>query len=114
MKNNENSDNEFYVPFHLKSYWEQYYKNAATGENSEWYFDMTKFQSANFNFENFDRQAEIIILGVGNSKIVDYLISKKFLHVTMVDFSQYLIEQLKKKYEVLPECEEWDCIKNIF
>jgi hypothetical protein len=108
MKIND-AEIEFYLPFHKKAYWEEYYKNCNLNIFSEWYFDLHSYNSNIFDINKWDTNAEIIIIGVGNSKIIDYLISKKFVHVTLVDFSSTLIDNLKNKYENLEECKEWDC-----
>jgi hypothetical protein len=97
-----------YKPFHLRTFWEDYYK-LNIDYPTDWYFDLENFKLKDFDISTWDRNSEIIILGVGNTKLIDYLIVNKFAHVTLVDFSSYLINHLKKKYETLKECAEWDC-----
>lgn len=97
-----------YYPFYSLSYWEDFYSKGVI--SYDWYFNLENFNSAKFNIDSWDREAEILILGVGSSTITDYLISKQFLHVTLVDFSPKLISFLKQKYEHMKECEEWTCI----
>jgi hypothetical protein len=110
MKNNEGQEMEFNMPFHSKAYWEDYYINYNNlNQLDDWYFDIHFYQSNMFNINKWDKHSEIIILGTGNSKIVDYLLSKKFPHVSLIDFSPYLIDWLKNRYENREDCQEWDC-----
>lgn len=95
------------IPFHLQEYWEDFYKNGAL--TYDWYVNLENIQTDYFNIDQWDREAEILIIGVGSSSIIDCLIEKKFLHVTLVDYSEQLISKLKQKYESFEECEEWDC-----
>jgi hypothetical protein len=99
---------ETYKPFHLSTFWDEYYK-LNIDSTTEWYFDLENFKLKDFDISTWDRNLEIIILGIGNSKIIDYLIANKFIHVTLVDFSSFLINHIKKKYESIKECAEWDC-----
>jgi len=98
-----------YLPFHLSSYWDNFFRNQNLNISFDWYFNLEFYKSNTFNILNWDRNSEIIILGVGNSNIIEYLIKNKFIHVTVVDFSSTLISFLKIKYENLKECAEWDC-----
>ena len=106
------SRNEFptYLPFHMKSFWEKYYKQINMNNLNDWYFELNNLKSKRFDIKSFDQNSEIFIIGVGNSKILDYFLEKKFAHLSVIDFSNSLIEWIKKKYETKPECEEWDCI----
>jgi hypothetical protein len=110
----DNGETDLYVPFHLASYWEEFYKNCDLNNFSEWYFELVEYTSKSFNILNWDKQVEIIILGVGNSNFINYLVENKFEHVTLVDYSSTLINFLKNKYENLEECKEWDCMKFSF
>ena len=112
MKNgNEIQESEFNTPFYSKSYWEDYYSSNTENLNQldEWYIELTSYQSKAFNINKWNKNSEIILLGAGNSKTNEYLISSKFLHVTLIDFSQSLINWLKRSYEHLEQCKEWDC-----
>ncbi len=107
--NSENVETNINIPFHLNAYWEEFYISSDLITFSEWYFDLHTYSSNKFNIKNWDKDSEIIILGVGNTYFIDFLVQNKFLHVTLVDFSSTLIEYLKNKYENLEECQEWDC-----
>lgn len=99
-----------YIPFHMKSFWEIYYKNLSDIKLNDWYFELQNYQSKIFDFNSIDKDGEVLILGVGNSKLVEYLIEKKFTHVCMIDFSENLNKWMQSKYGSRTECEEWDCM----
>lgn len=96
-----------YVPFYTLNYWEEFYSKGVI--TYDWYFNLENIQKDYFNIDSWDRTAEILILGAGSSALTDYLISKQFLNVTLVDFSPKLVAFLRQKYEHLKECEEWTC-----
>jgi hypothetical protein len=98
-----------YLPFHTPKFWNDYYLNDDLNIMTDWYFNLVNYKSNLFDVSKWDRNSEIIILGVGNSNFIDFLINEKFKHVTLVDFSEVLINHLKNKYENLPACGEWDC-----
>lgn len=98
-----------YLPFHLKSFWEKYYKKINLDEYDDWYFELHKHRSKLFNINSFELETEILLLGVGNSKMADTFLQKNFTHISMVDFSEKLIDWIKSKYEKNELCEEWDC-----
>jgi len=99
---------ELNVPFHTEKYWEKFYKENPN-TNYDWYYELNILKSIYFDLANLNPQLEILILGIGNSSIIDYFIKNKFKYVTCVDFSTYLIKQLKEKYQNKEECVEYDC-----
>lgn len=101
------SSNAYYFPFHLKNYWEKQHESITTPE--EWYIDLTTYYNKKFNINLWNKEQEILILGVGYSKLIDHLIAKNFKHVTLVDFSENLMNFLTNKYSNLESCAEWDC-----
>jgi hypothetical protein len=109
-QNRNNKENPTYIPFHMKVFWEKYYKKIHLDNYNDWYFELHKQRSKLFNINSFDLDAEILLLGVGNTKMVDYFLEKNFTHISMVDFSDTLIEWIKSKYEANEKCEEWDCM----
>ena len=59
--------------FNTTNYWDEYYlKNNSM--QFEWYFDVTNYHSSYFDVNNWDKESEILIIGVGQSKIIDFLI----------------------------------------
>lgn len=111
---NEISETDLYLPFHLNSYWEEFYRNTDLNNFFEWYFELADYSSKSFDILNWDKQIEIIIIGVGNSNFINFLVENKFEHVTLVDYSSTLINFLKNKYENLEQCKEWDCMELYF
>lgn len=108
MTSNNINSIELNVPFHTEKYWDEFYKDN-TNTNYDWYFELNILKSSYFDLINLNPESEILILGVGNSLIIDYFIKNKFKYVTCVDFSSHLIKQLKEKYENKEECLEYDC-----
>lgn len=106
--NNINSNVELNVPFHTEKYWDEFYKENPN-TNYDWYFELNLIKSNHFDLTNLNPELEILILGIGNSSIIDFFIKNKFKYVTCVDFSSYLTKQLKEKYENKDECLEYDC-----
>jgi hypothetical protein len=100
---------DFNIPFYSREYWENYYKENGFEGYDDWYFDMQNIKFKRFNFNTLDKSNEIMIIGVGNSSLIDFLIDKSFQYVTLVDFSKTLIEHLRAKYENVKLCEDWDC-----
>ena len=76
------------------------------------HFDINIIKSNYFDMKNMKIDSEVLLLGVGSSNIIDSFIKNKFQYTTSVNFSAYLIQNLKEKYEGNKECEEYDC--NIF
>lgn len=89
-----------YLPFHQKEFWEDFYtKKCTKGETINWYFDITKLDIPEFSLKNLSQQDEILIIGPGTSSIVDYLFENGFEGVTLVDFSEAVMNNIKLKYK---------------
>jgi len=112
ISNNTNTI-ELNVPYHSEKYWEEFYKDNNS-LNYDWYFELNFLKSNYFDLNKINGESEILILGIGNSSIIEYFIKNKFKYVTCVDFSSYLIKNLKEKYENREECLEYDCINLSF
>jgi len=108
MTSNNMTNIELNVPFHTEKYWDEFYKENPN-TNYDWYFELNMLKSSYFDLTNLNPESEILIPGIGNSSIIEYFINNKFKYVTCVDFSSYLIKQLKEKYENKEECLEYDC-----
>jgi len=111
--NNENSSGnlnniELNISFSTEKYWDQFYKENSIS-NYDWYFDTNVIKSNFFDIKNMKIDSEILLLGVGSSNIIDFFIKNKFKYITSVDFSSYLIKNLKEKYDANKDCEEYDC-----
>lgn len=79
-------------------YWDDRYKNNETG------WDMQQvsppLKSYIDSLENKD--LEILIPGCGNAYEAEYLLSKGFKNVTLIDFSSVVTQKLKEKYKNEP------------
>jgi hypothetical protein len=109
MNNLSENTPSYYLPFHSKSYWEGFYQQNNLNQSLEWYLDLQKYKSENFDLKKLNPQAELLVLGVGNAKLINYFIESKFSHVTLVDFSVILVQWLRSNYASKEECAEWDC-----
>ena len=94
-----------YLPFHTKTFWENFYKNQIQDNNNNinWYFDLTKLQSNDFSISNLTKDDEILLIGPGLSSTLDYLDNNGFVNITIFDFSEELIKILNEKYN-----KEWE------
>lgn len=99
---------ELNMPFHSEKYWEEFYRENINNIY-DWYFELNILKSNYFNFNNLNVDSEILVLGVGNSSVIEYFIKNKFKYITFVDFSALLIKNLREKYESRDECAEYDC-----
>lgn len=97
-----------YLPFHQKSFWEDFYKTKVN-ETLNWYFDITKLDIPEFSVKSLSKDDEILILGPGTSSILDYLNDNDYENVTIVDFSEELINNLKNKFKNRSESWEFTC-----
>ena len=100
------NDNTLNNKFDL-NYWNEFYLSNGYENLPEWYYDFQKINNDEIDKWNVD--SEILIVGVGTSSILEYLASKKFPFVTVLDYSESVIELLKRKYEL--EFDDWDCIQ---
>ena len=96
-----------YLPFHSKTFWDNFYKNQIQDNNNiNWYFDLTKLQTNDFSLKNFKKDDEILLIGPGLSSTLDYLDNNNFLNVTIFDFSEELTRILSEKYN--KDNKEWE------
>jgi hypothetical protein len=88
------------------NYWNEFYLSNGYENLPEWYYDFQKINYDEINKWNIN--SEILIIGAGTSSLLEYLSSKKFPYITVLDYSEPVIKFLKRKYEI--EFQEWDCI----
>lgn len=88
----ETTNNESSV---APSYWDERYKNNETG----WDMNQVSPPLKGYidNLEN--KNARILIPGCGNAYEAEYLLSKGFGNVTLIDFSKVVTARLKEKYK---------------
>lgn len=92
-----NSNAVTYLPFHLSKFWNDFYTSKGI-ETFNWYFDLTKLEIPEFNYKQWSKESELLLIGSGTSSFLDYLNSKDIETVTLIDFSTVLVEKLKDKY----------------
>ena len=86
--------------FNTKSHWEDIYKNKMPNEVS--WTEQRPQTSIDF-FESFklSKQSSIIDIGGGESRFVDYLLSKGYENITVLDISKNAIDKAKEMTENL-------------
>ena len=90
-----------YLPFHLNSFWDSFYKNHSKQQDSSninWFFDLTTFSTPEFSLKNLSKEDEILLVGPGLSSTLDYLDSNDYNNISIFDFSEELIKILQNKY----------------
>ena len=92
--------------FNAKSHWEDIYKKKMPNEVS-WTQEIPQ-TSIDF-IKSFDlpKNAEIIDVGGGESKFIDYLLSKGYENITVLDISKNAIEKAKKRIGVNSDKVKW-------
>lgn len=94
---------EYHNKFYAVGFWDEFYKDKEE-QSVDWYFDLTKLKMDEFSFSMFPIDSAILLLGPGISSTLPYLDNKGYSSVDVLDFSNTLIEILKKKYS---KNEEW-------
>ena len=92
--------------FNTKSHWEDIYKNKMPNEVS--WTEQRPQTSIDF-FESFklSKQSSIIDIGGGESRFVDYLLSKGYENITVLDISKNAIDKAKRRIGVSSEKVKW-------
>ena len=92
--------------FNAKSHWEDIYKRKMPNEVS-WTQEIPQ-TSIDF-IESFDlpTTSEIIDVGGGESKFIDYLLSKGYENITVLDISKNAIEKAKTRIGVNSDKVKW-------
>jgi len=82
-----------------KKYWESRYKNKETG----WDIGHISLPLKEYIDQIVDKNLKILIPGVGHGYEFDYLISKDFKNVNVIDIARQPIENLKVKHSTLAD-----------
>ena len=89
-----------------KSHWEEIYKKKMPNEVS--WTQETPQTSIDFLVSfNLPKKAAIIDVGAGESKFVDYLLSKGYENITVLDISKNAIDKAKRRIGVSSEKVKW-------
>ena len=90
-----------------KSHWEEIYKKKMPNEVS--WTQETPQTSIDFLVSfNLPKKAAIIDVGAGESKFVDYLLSKGYENITVLDISKNAVDKAKRRIERTFKNEESD------
>ena len=79
-----------------KSHWEDIYKKKMPNEVS-WTQEIPQTSIDFLESFNLSKDSAIIDVGGGESKFVDYLLSKGYNNITVLDISKNAIEKAKKR-----------------
>ena len=79
-----------------KKYWDAVYK-AKDPNQVSWTQEFPKTSLDFIHSFNLSRNAKIIDIGGGDSKLVDYLLSEGFENITVLDISSEALEKAKKR-----------------
>ena len=82
--------------FNTKSHWEGIYKKKMPNEVS-WTQEIPQTSIDFLESFNLSKESAIIDVGGGESKFVDYLLSKGYNNITVLDISKNAIEKAKKR-----------------
>ena len=89
-----------------KSHWEKIYKQKMPNEVS--WTEETPQTSIDFLVSfNLPKKSAIIDVGAGESKFVDYLLSKGYENITVLDISKNAIDKARKRIGVNSEKVKW-------
>src|SRR5688500_3986207 len=76
------------------NYWNERYMAGQTG----WDLGKVSPPMQAYIDQLIQKDISILIPGCGNSYEADYLLSKGFTHITLLDISPVLVEELRTKY----------------
>ena len=94
------------MDINTKSHWEEIYKKKKPNEVS--WTQATPQTSIDFLAScNLPQKAAIIDVGAGESKFVDYLLSKGYENITVLDISKNAIDKARKRIGVNSEKVKW-------
>lgn len=84
------------MTFDAKEHWENIYQTKKSDEVS-WYQEKPKTSLSLIYETNVDKDAKIIDVGAGASKLVDNLLALSFRNITILDVSSTALDKVKKR-----------------
>lgn len=93
---------------HKKEFWNMFYHESKF-KTVDWYFELQNLNKSVFDLNNYKRDTEILVVGVGTSSLIDILIKENFSRCIFIDFCQGLIDYLGEKYLSIESLADWDC-----
>ncbi len=94
------------MDFNTKAHWEDIYKKKMPNEVS-WTQEIPQTSINFLESFNLSKGSSIIDVGGGESKFVDYLLSKGYENITVLDISKNAIEKAKTRIGVNSEKVKW-------
>ena len=88
-----------------QSFWKEQHE-SMNFQQVDWYFEVQKLKFNNFNLLSYNKENEILVVGIGTSSIIDYFSKQGFLHLIFIDYCESLIDNLSEKY--LEKHPGWD------
>ena len=89
-----------------KKHWETVYETKEPNQVS-WTQSIPKTSLDFIHFFNLPKDARIIDIGGGDSKLVDFLLEEGFTNITVLDISSKALERAKQRLGVNAEKIEW-------
>lgn len=77
---------------------EQYWNNRYLHKQIQWDIGYASTPLVHYINQLTNKEISILIPGAGNSYEVDYLLSKGFTNITVVDISSIIIQKLQKQF----------------
>ncbi len=84
------------MTYDVKEHWENIYQTKKSNELS-WHQEKPKTSLNLISETNLDKDAKIIDVGAGDSKLVDNLIALGFRNITILDVSSNALNRAKKR-----------------
>src|SRR3989344_1359343 len=84
------------MTYDAKEHWENIYQTKKSNEVS-WHQEKPKTSLNLISETNLDKNAKIIDIGAGDSKLVDNLIALGFRNITVLDVSSNALNRAKKR-----------------
>lgn len=90
----------------LKEHWEAIYKTKQPNEVS-WTQNVPAISLAFINKNNIPKEANIIDIGGGDSRLVDYLLKKGYKNISVLDISEAAIHRAKERLGTAANKVKW-------
>lgn len=94
------------VEYDVKEHWEDVWTRKKSNEVS-WYLEEPKTSLELILSTNPSKDAKIIDVGGGDSKLVDKLLELNFKNITVVDISTKVLERAKKRLDKKANTIKW-------
>jgi len=89
-----------------KNHWEKIYSTKQPNEVS-WTQEVPKTSLEFIHAAQLDKQANIIDIGGGDSKLVDYLLDEGYENISVLDISEEALTRAKKRLGIKADLVNW-------